>query len=98
VRFSIVSVEDYLRAELVGRKTAEETREFLEALAGATLEHAILKVLICVYSSLSIFKVEQYGASGYLKRLAARPGSLGQTNRRRFGASGAANSVWGALA
>lgn len=73
VRFSIVRVEDYLRAELVGRKTAEETREFLEALAGATLEHAILKLLICVNSSLSIFKVEQYGASAYMKRLAARP-------------------------
>lgn len=46
---------------------------FLRALAAAALQHGSSQVLIWVRSSRSIFKVEEYGASEYLKELAARP-------------------------
>jgi hypothetical protein len=73
VRFSIVAVKHYLRAELLDRETVEETREFLAALAQAARKHGSSRVLICVHSSRPIFRIEQYQASLYLKELAARP-------------------------
>jgi len=74
VRYSIVTLKDYVRAELLERKTAEETREFLVKLAAEALKHGKARLLICVHSSRPIFKVEEYQASAYLKELAARPG------------------------
>jgi hypothetical protein len=73
VRFSIVAVKHYLRAELLDRETIDETREFLAALAQAARKHNSSRVLICVHSSRPIFRIEQYQASIYLKELAARP-------------------------
>ena len=73
MRFSIVAVKHYLRAELLDRETIDETREFLAALAQAARKHNSSRVLICVHSSRPIFRIEQYQASAYLKELAARP-------------------------
>ncbi|MGQ0656069.1 MAG: STAS/SEC14 domain-containing protein [Betaproteobacteria bacterium] len=73
MRYSIVAVKHYLRAELLDRETVEETREFLSALAQAARKHNSSRVLICVHSSRPIFRIEQYQASAYLKELAARP-------------------------
>ncbi len=74
VRYSIVAVKHYLKAELLDRETVEETREFLVALAQAARRHGSSRVLICVHSSRPIFRIEQYQASAYLKELSARPG------------------------
>jgi hypothetical protein len=56
----------YLKAELFGRQTADETRRFLEALHGAALEHRRARILVCVRNSKPIFTVERYGISRYL--------------------------------
>ena len=75
MRFNIVALKDYLRAELLDRDTAHETRDFLKALAAAALEGRHTRVLVCVHTSRPIFRVEEYHASRYLKELAARPGA-----------------------
>ena len=75
MRYSIVALKDYVRAELLERETVEETRDFLAALAAVALKHGRDRALICVHASRPIFKVEEYHASAYLKELAGRPGS-----------------------
>src|SRR5438309_1873240 len=50
----------YLLAELVHRKTAEETATFLNAAHRAVLEHQASRVLLAIRSSRAIFKVEDY--------------------------------------
>ena len=57
----------YIRAELFGRQTVEETRKFLEAVLAEALEHQCGQVLICVRNSKPIFTVERYGFSRYLE-------------------------------
>jgi hypothetical protein len=57
----------YLRAELFGRQTADETRKFLDALHAAALEHRRARILVCVRNSKPIFTVEKYGISRYLE-------------------------------
>lgn len=71
--FLITPQGDVLRAELADRQTVEETREFLETLTQAALQHRATRVLIHVRSSRPIFKVEEYRASTYLDELARRP-------------------------
>ena len=66
-------VEDYLRAELVGRKTAGETEEFLETVRTKMEDSRRTKLLIYVRSSVPIFRVGQYGISGYFDWLASHP-------------------------
>lgn len=62
-----ISVEqDYLHAELFSRKTADETRKFLEAVLASAVEHRLPLVLIRVRNSVPIFTVERYGFSRYL--------------------------------
>jgi hypothetical protein len=56
----------YLKAELFGRQTADETRKFLDALYAAALEHRRARILVCVRNSKPIFTVERYGISRYL--------------------------------
>src|SRR5258706_14664991 len=56
----------YLKAELFGRQTADETRKFLEALHAAAIEHLRARILVCVRNSKPIFTVERYGISRYL--------------------------------
>jgi hypothetical protein len=58
----------YLRAELFERTTAEETREFLEAILAAAVEHDASRLLVSVFRSRPIFKVEQYGLLDYFSK------------------------------
>lgn len=71
--FHIAAQESVLRAELAERQTVAQTLEFLEALADAALKRQATRILINVRASRPIFKVEQYGASKYLKEIASRP-------------------------
>ncbi len=57
----------YIRAELFGRQTADDTRKFLEAVLAEALEHQCGQVLIRVRNSKPIFTVERYGFSRYLE-------------------------------
>lgn len=68
VRHRIRAERDYLRAELVNRQTAEETRRFLDAVLAAAIEHRLPLVLIRVRNSVPIFTIERYGLSDYLER------------------------------
>ncbi len=65
--------QDFLRAELVSRETAGETREFLHAVAAAATAHAMRRVLILVKSSKPLFKVDEYGINEFLALLAQEP-------------------------
>jgi hypothetical protein len=71
--YRITPQPGYLRADLLARETAQQTSEFLEALADAALKHRVTRILINVHASRPIFKVEQYSASAYLKEIALRP-------------------------
>ena len=71
--FIITPQGDVLRAELADRETVQQTRDFLEALTQAALQHQATRILIHVRSSVPIFRVEEYKASTYLRELAQRP-------------------------
>ena len=71
----ITPAQGYLKAELIGRETAVETREFLRAVAAAATTHGLRRVLIAVSSSKPLFRVDDYGIDEFLRLLAAELGS-----------------------
>lgn len=56
----------YLRAELFNRRTAEETRQFLNAVAAEGTKHQLRRALISVNNSDAIFSLESYGFSSFV--------------------------------
>ena len=71
MRYQITVESGYLRADLFFRRTAGETREFLNAVAAEGIKHQLWRILISVHASRPIFTVEKYGLSSFLD-LAAR--------------------------
>jgi hypothetical protein len=69
VRYSIEPREGYLLAELVGRDSAEQTREFLLSVHAACRAHRCAKIVIRVRQSRAVFRAEDYGLSGYANQL-----------------------------
>ena len=69
MRFSIEARAGYLHAEVYGRDTAEEMREFLLAVHAACRSHDTPKILISVRQSRAVFKPEDYGLNGYVNEL-----------------------------
>jgi hypothetical protein len=65
---------DVLRVEIRERETAEETREFAERALAEREKHGVLAILLVLKDSRPIFKVEEYGLSQLLQRIAAVPG------------------------
>ena len=63
-----------LRVEVRERETAEETRQLAESIFAEQARTGALGVLMVALESRPIFKVEQYGLSGILERVAAIPG------------------------
>ena len=61
--------EGYVRAEIFDRRTAQETRGFLESIIATAAEHDCPRVLISVRASAPLFQVEQYGLSKYFRTL-----------------------------
>ncbi|HZN85388.1 MAG TPA: hypothetical protein VFB53_01260 [Burkholderiales bacterium] len=76
MRFTLAAEQDFLRAELFERETAAQTREFLAAAAAEALRLGLSKALISVHASRTIFRVEQYQFSAYVKALAERPSAM----------------------
>lgn len=74
MRFTITIVDDYIRADLYERRTAEETRQFLQAFANQTLPQRVSKALIATRASRPIFNVGKFSLSAFLDFLGARPG------------------------
>jgi uncharacterized protein YuzE len=72
LKFEVLS--DVLRVEIRERETAEETREIAERTFAERDKHGVLAILMVMRDSRPIFKVEEYGLSGILQRIAAIPG------------------------
>ncbi len=73
LRYSFEETPDYLRAELVGRRTAAETEAFLRVLLAKAEEQRCTRVLVCVRRSHAIFQVERYHVSEYFAWLVSHP-------------------------
>jgi hypothetical protein len=58
MRFTIEQVGSYIRGDLHERQTAEETRQFLEALAAEALRHRVARILVSVHSSRALFRAQ----------------------------------------
>jgi hypothetical protein len=71
--YKITVEPEYLKAELFNRETMEETREFLQIVAGAAMRHQRSWVLICVHASNPVFTVERSGFLAYFRKLSADP-------------------------
>jgi len=71
--FTIERVDTYLRADVYGRETAEETKRFLQAVASEALKSGVDRVLISSHSSRPIYRVQQYGLAEFLETVASRP-------------------------
>lgn len=67
-------LDEVLRVEIRERETADETREIAEKTFAERGKHGSLALLMVVRSSRPIFKVEEYGLSAILGRIAAVPG------------------------
>jgi len=67
MKYQITVEPGYLRADLFFRRTAGETREFLNAVAAEGLKHQCWRILISVHASRPIFTVEKYGLSSFLE-------------------------------
>jgi hypothetical protein len=67
MKYRITLEPGYLRADLFFRRTAAETREFLDAIAAEGIKHQRWRILISVHASRPIFTVEKYGFSSFLE-------------------------------
>jgi hypothetical protein len=72
MQLAIAIETGYLKAELVGRRSAEETRQVFEEVIAACRRQRLYCVLAVVRASTPIFKVEQYGLSNYLREAVER--------------------------
>jgi len=69
--YSITVEKDFVRAELVGRETVEETKEFLRAVARLSTTH--LSFLIRIAASKSMFRLERPGLIESFRDVACSP-------------------------
>ncbi|MGQ0546464.1 MAG: hypothetical protein ACT4P3_14195 [Betaproteobacteria bacterium] len=74
MKYRIEPLAGYLKAEMWERDTAEETREFVDAILAALRETGLARLLISIRASRPVFKVEQWGLSAALDRIAGTPG------------------------
>lgn len=72
LKFEVLN--DVLRVEIRERETAQETKEIAERTFAEREKHGLLSLLMVARDSRPIFKVEEYGLSGILGRIAAIPG------------------------
>jgi hypothetical protein len=70
MHFTFKQAQGYLRAELFGRQTVEQTFEFIEALTAEARKSDSSRILVLVRNSRPIFKVEQYKISEQFRQLA----------------------------
>jgi hypothetical protein len=70
MHFTFKQAQGYLRAELFGRQTVEQTFEFIEALTAEARKSDSSRILVLVRNSRPIFKVEQYRISDQFRQLA----------------------------
>ena len=73
MQYKIAMERGFLRADLLERETAEETRRFLRAVVFESVKHGCSRILVHVRSSKTLFTVERYGVLETFKRLASDP-------------------------
>lgn len=73
MRFTVKHIGNYLRGDLYERETAEETQQFLHAVAEEATKTGLYRVLISVHASRPIFRVQSLGLPEFFKTAAARP-------------------------
>ena len=73
MHYTIDQGTGWVRAELFGRQTVDETQQFIQALLAAVQKNGCTAVLISVRNSRPIFKVDQYHIAEQFRRLAAQP-------------------------
>ena len=73
MNYRISTESGFLRADLLERETADETRTFLQAVVLATVNHRCSRVLVHVRLSKPLFTVERHGVLRTLQRIASDP-------------------------
>ena len=73
MQYKIAMERGFLRADLLERETAEETRRFLRAVVVESVKHGCSRILVHVRSSKTLFTVERYGVLETFKKLASDP-------------------------
>src|SRR2546427_3598075 len=73
MQYKIAMERGFLRADLLERETAEETRRFLRAVVVESVKHGCSRILVHVRSSRTLFTVERYGVLETFKKLASDP-------------------------
>ncbi len=73
MQYTIAMERGFLRADLLERETAEETRRFLSAVVFESVKHGCSRVLVHVRSSKTLFTVERFGVLETFKKLASDP-------------------------
>jgi hypothetical protein len=73
MQYKIAMERGFLRADLLERETAEETRRFLRAVVFESVKHGCPRILVHVRSSKTLFTVERYGVLETFKKLASDP-------------------------
>ena len=73
MNYRISTGNGFLRADLLERETADETRTFLHSVVLATVNHRCSRVLVHVRLSKPLFTVERHGVLRILKRIASDP-------------------------
>jgi hypothetical protein len=64
VKIHIERRATYLYAELRGRESGRDMREFALAVKAACSKHGCPKILLCIGDSPAVFKAEEYGLDG----------------------------------
>jgi hypothetical protein len=67
MRYQILAEPRFVRATLLNRRTAQETREFLSALTAECIRLGCFNILVSVRVSKPIFTLERYGFSSFIR-------------------------------
>ena len=73
MRYTLRHVANYLRGDMYRRRTAEETQQFLQALAEEALRTDVDRILISVHASSAVFRVQKLGLPELFETAASRP-------------------------
>jgi hypothetical protein len=73
MKYQITMEGGFLRADLLERETAEETRAFLQAVVLGSVNHRCSRILVHVRLSNPLFTVERHGVLGLFKKIASDP-------------------------
>jgi len=69
MKYRIQARDTYLFAELTGRETSYDMKEFLLAVKSACQQHACPRILLSIRDSRPMFKAEDYGLRGYVNEI-----------------------------